>query len=102
MEVYTVFWSTGSCDDHGCAHAFGGVHGIYKSEESAKRGLKECKDETLYDIYHDLAPDEELPSTKEEVQVYGSVEDGYFEIDYTIGTEPVEVYIQITHTYVQD
>lgn len=102
MEVLTVVWSTGSCDDHGNAHSFAGVHGIYKSEESAKRGLKECKDETLYDIYQSLDPDEELPSIREEVQVYGSVDDGYFEIDYTLGTEPVEVYIGIVHGYVQD
>ena len=102
MEVYVVFWSTGSGDDHGNAHSFSGVHGIYKSEESAKRGLKECKDETLYDIYQDLDPDEELPATRDDVQVYGSVEDSYFEIDYTIGTDPVEVYIGITHTFVQD
>ncbi len=102
MEVYAVIWCTGSCDDRGNAHSFNGVHGIYKSEESAKRGLKECKDETLYDIYQDLDPDDELPSTKEEVQISGSVEDGHFEIDYTIGTEPVEVYIQIVHNYVQD
>ena len=102
MEVYTVFWSTGSCDDHGCAHAFGGVHGIYKSEESAKRGLTECKDETLYDVYQSLDPDEELPSTREDVQVYGSVEKEYFEIDYTLGTEPVEIYIGIACTTIQD
>lgn len=104
MEVYTVLWSTGSCDDHDCAHAFCGVHGIYKSEESAKQALEACKDETLADIKNDLNPDDDMPECEEEakVQVYGSVEDGYFEIDYTLGTQPVEVYIQITHTYVQD
>jgi hypothetical protein len=101
MEVYTVFWSTGSCDDHGCAHAFGGVHGIYKSEESAQRGLEECKQDILADIYADLDPDNELPDIRNEVQIYGSVEDGYFEIDYTLGTEPVEVYIGIVDSYVQ-
>lgn len=104
MEVYTVFWSTGSCDDHGCAHAFGGVHGIYKSEESAKQALEACKDETLADIKNDLNPDADMPECEEEadIQVYGSVEKEYFEIDYTIGTEPVEVYIGITRTTVQN
>jgi hypothetical protein len=104
MEVYAVIWSTGSCDDHDNAHSFCGVHGVYKSEESAKQALEACKDETLADIKNDLNPDGDYPEYEEEahIQVYGSVEDGYFEIDYTIGTEPVEVYIQITHTYVQD
>lgn len=104
MEVYAVVWGTGSCDDHGNAHAFSGVHGIYKSEASAKTMLEVCKNDILGDIKNDLNPDGDFPEYKEEanIQVYGSVEDGYFEIDYTIGTDPVEVYIQITHTYVQD
>ena len=104
MEVYAVVWCTGSCDDHGNAKSFNGVHGIYKSEESAQRALEECKDEILSDIKNDLNPDGDYPEYEEEanIKVYGSVEDGYFEIDYTLGTEPVEVYIQITHTYVQD
>ena len=102
MQVYTVVWGTGSCDDRGAAHAFCGVHGIYKSEASAKVALEECKQEMLDEIYFDLDPDNELPDIRDEVQVYGSVEDGHFEIDYTLGIEPVEVYIQITHTYVQD
>lgn len=104
MEVYAVVWGTGSCDDHGNAHAFSGVHGIYKSEASAKKALEECKEEILSDIHTDLNPDGDCPEYEEEahVQVYGSVEDGYFEIDYTIGTDPVEVSIQITNTFVQD
>ena len=104
MEVYAVVWGTGSCDDHGNAHAFSGVHGIYKSEASAKTMLEVCKNDILGDINNDLNPDGDFPEYEEEanIQVYGSVEDGYFEIDYTIGTEPVEVYIQITHTFVQD
>lgn len=104
MEVYAVIWATGSCDDHGCAHAFNGVHGIYKTEATAKTFLEVCKNDILADIQNDLNPDGEYPEYEKEadIQVYGSVEDGYFEIDYTIGTEPVEVYIQIIHNYVQD
>ena len=102
MEVFTVIWSSGSCDDHGNAHSFAGVHGIYKSEASAKKGLEECMQDILDDIYNDLDPDNEFPDIRDEVQIYGSVEDGYFEIDYTLGVEPVEVYIGITHGYVQE
>jgi hypothetical protein len=104
MEVYAVVWGTGSCDDHGNAHAFSGVHGIYKSEASAKTMLEVCKNDILGDINNDLNPDGDFPEYEEEanIQVYGSVESGYFEIDYTIGTEPVEIYIQIVHNYVQD
>jgi hypothetical protein len=102
VEVLTVVWSTGSCDDHGSAHSFAGVHGTYKSDESAKRGLEECKNEIYEDVLNDLDPDNEFSDIRDEVKVYGSVEDGYFEIDYTIGTDPVEAYIGIVHGYVQD
>jgi hypothetical protein len=104
MEVYAVVWGTGSCDDHGNAHAFSGVHGIYKTEASAKKALEENKNETLTEIMDSLCYDEDEDPAEhaDEVQVYGSVEDGYFEIDYTLGTEPVEVYIQITQTFVQE
>lgn len=102
MQVLTVVWGSGSCDDHGAAHAFAGVHGIYKSEESAKQGLEECKNDIYEEALSTLDPDNEFPDVRSEVQVYGSVEDGYFEIDYTIGTEPVEIYIGIVHGFVQD
>ncbi len=103
MEVYAVIWSTGSCDDRGNAHSFSGIHGIYKSEASAKNALEVCKQDIYSDIINDLDPDgDNYPAARDEVTVYGSVESGYFEIDYTIGTEPVEIYIQIVHNYVQD
>ena len=102
MEVLTVIWSTGSCDDRGNAHSFAGVHGIYRSEDSANKGLEECKQDMLNEIYSNLDPDGEFPDARNEVKIYGSTESGYFEIDYTLGTDPVEIYIGITHGYVQE
>lgn len=104
MEVYTVIWSSGSCDDRYNAHSFCGVHGIFKSEASAKKALEECKEEILSDIHTALNPDGDCPEYEEEanIQISGSVEDGNFEISYIIGTDPVCINIEITHTYVQD
>ena len=104
MEVLTVVWSSGSCDDHGNAHSFANIHGIYKSEKSAQQGLEECKDEIVRETLESLCydDDEDPADHEDEVQVYGSVTDGYFEIDYTLGDEPVEIYIGIVHGYVQD
>lgn len=102
MEVYAVIWGTGSCDDHGNVNTYCGVHGIFKSEASAQKALEECKEEILQEAYDDLDPDGERPELRNEVQVYGSVKDGYFEVDYTLGTDPVEIYIMITNTFVQD
>jgi hypothetical protein len=94
-KVYIVCWGSGSCDDDGCAHAYSRVHGIYRTEESAKIALNLCKEEVLNDIKNDLDPDDEFPELMNDVHVYGSVNEGYFEIDYTIGTEPVEIYINL-------
>jgi hypothetical protein len=102
MEVLTVIWSSGSCDDHGNAHSFAGVHGIYKSEASAQQGLEECKQEMLDEIYTDLDPDNEFPGIRDEVQINGSNRDGYYEISYVLGTEPVMIYIGITSAHVQN
>ena len=92
MEVYAVIWGSGSCDDHSNAHAFCGTHGIFKSEASAKKALEECKDEILQETLESLCfgEDEDPAEHSDEVRVYGSVEDGYFEIDYTLGDEPSE------------
>lgn len=95
MKVYTVLWGTGSCDDHYNAHAYANVHGIYKSEASALKALEECKQEIYDEILTDLDPDGEIPNVEDEVQIYGSVEKRYFKIDYTLGTEPVEIYVTI-------
>ena len=102
MKVYVVCWGSGSCDDHGSAHAYAGVYGLYKLEDSARKALEECKDEIYSEVLNDLDPDGEYPELKNDVQVYGSVKEGYFEIDYTIGTEPVEVYINLVENVVND
>ncbi len=103
-KLYVVCWGSGSSDDHGSAHAFTGVHGIYRDKESAKKALTECKDITVGEIYSDIDPDGEYPDLLDtvEVEVYGSEAEEYFEIDYTIGTDPVEVYIGIMESHISD
>lgn len=103
MEVYAVVWSSSSSDDNGNAQAFSGIHGIYKSEASAKVGLEECKQEIFDEVANnpDYDEDDKL-SFLHNVQVYGSVEDGYFEVDYTNGDTPVEMHMHIINTHVQN
>lgn len=95
--MYIVCWGASSCDDHGCAHANCGVHGVYTTKSAALAGLVECKDEMIEDTRMDLDPDEEFSDLMDEldIRVYGSEAEEYFEIDYTIGTEPCEVRITI-------
>lgn len=96
-KLYIVCWGSGSCDDHGNAHAYTGVHGIYRDKNSALNGLVECKDEMLAELKEDIDPDGEYPDLVEgaSIQVYGSEVDEFFEIDYTLGMDPCEVHIKI-------
>ncbi len=96
-KLFIVCWGSGSCDDHGNAHAYTGVHGIYRDKASALKALVDYKDETYNDILNDLDPDGDYPECVKDanVRVYGSEADEFFEIDYTIGTDPCEVHIRI-------
>lgn len=103
MQVFSVVWGRGAYVDDNSVNTYAGVHGIYLTEADAKKGLEECKQEFLDEILNnpDLS-DDDKESFKHNVQVYGSVVDDYFEIDYTMDECPVEIYIQITHSHVQD
>lgn len=102
MQVFSVVWGRGAYEDE-AVNTYAGLHGIYLTEADAKKHLEECKQEFLDEILNnpDLS-DEDKESFKHNVQVYGSVVDDYFEIDYTVDEQPVEIYIQITHAHVQD
>ena len=75
----------------------------YVRSDALKKYLADCKQEFLDEILNnpDLS-DDDKESFKHNVQVYGSVVDDYFEIDYTMDECPVEIYIQITHSHIQD
>ena len=96
-NMYIVCWGSASCDDHGNAHANAGIYDIYSTLNGAKYGLTACKDEMIADTKKDLDPDGEFPELLDEldIQVYGSEAEEYYEIDYTIGTDPCEVHIKI-------
>lgn len=88
-KLYAVCWGSGSTDDRGNAHAYSGIVGVYRDKEDAKKALETYKNETIEEVYEDL---------RDEAKVYGSVNEEYFEIDYTLGTDPVELYIGISET----
>lgn len=93
-KVYVVCWSSASQDDDGNSKAFAGVHGVYVFEDDAKNGLEECKNDIYREITENPDYDEEdMAEVLKSTHVYGSVNDDYFEIDYTLGDVPCEIYI---------
>lgn len=93
-KVYIVCWGSAGQDDDMHAKAYSNVHGVYAFLDDAEKGLEECKDEWYNEIVNN--PDAEVNTS-----VYGSVNDGYFEIDYFIGDVPCEVYIHIVEKEIQ-
>ena len=95
-KVYVVCWSSAGQDDAGNSKAFAGVHGVYVFEDDAKKGLEECKNDIYREITENPDYDEEdMAEVMASTQVYGSVNDDYFEIDYTLGDVPCEIYITL-------
>lgn len=95
--MFIVHWACGSADDHGLAHTNLGIHGVYYNKEVAQAGLQECFKQIMEDIVGALDPDGEFPDLVENAEICtdGSLEDGFFEITYTVGTDPVSVKIVI-------
>ena len=95
-KVYIVCWGSAGQDDDGNSKAYCGVHGVYAFMDDAKKGLEECKNECYNEIVDNPDFDEEdREEVKASTQVYGSVDDDYFEIDYELGGIPTEIYIKI-------
>lgn len=95
-EIYIVCYGSASSDDDGNAKAYANVHGVYAFLDDAKKGLEECKNECYDEIVNNPDYDEEAREyEKAHTQVYGSVNDDYFEIDYTLGDTPCELYINL-------
>ena len=103
MLVFNVVWGSGAYTEDDTVNTYAGVHGTYLTEADAKKGLEECKQEFLDEILENPdMTDEDKESFRHNVQVYGSVNDDYFEIDYTNNGCPTEIYIQITHNTIKD
>jgi hypothetical protein len=89
-KLYIVCWSSAGQDDDGNAKAFCGVHGVYTSKSTALKGLVECKNQT----YDEIVAESDYDDCN--IRVYGSEAEEYFEIDYSIGDTPCEIYITIS------
>lgn len=95
-KVYIVCWGSATSDDDGNAKAYSNVHGVYAFLDDAEKAMIACKYEHYIEIVEN--PDyteEECELARVNTSVYGSVEDGYFEIDYFEGDTPCEIHINI-------
>ena len=85
-NIYIVHWGKATQDDRGNASAYSGVHGVYKTLDEAQVGLMECEKDFSTEIIQEV----------DDMSVYGSVSENYFEIDYSDDGIPCEIYIAIS------
>ena len=102
MKVFIICWACASQDDNGNCSAHGGVHGVYTDHGKARVGLIECKEEMYNEIVYNPDYDEnEIKKMKDNVEVYGSSDQDYFEIDYESWDIPNEIRIEIVESEVK-
>jgi hypothetical protein len=107
MKVYVVCWGSGWQDDCGNTQTNSGVHGVYDSLNKAKVAIDEYKDifikeleETIIDS--DYSEDEVKEVVEDmDIEIYGSADAGYYEIDYYSCDTRNEMHISIRDVEVQ-
>lgn len=102
-KLYVVSWGSGWSDEKDTVSTHCGVHGLYRDRASAERGLEECRDEFIDEIVNNPDFDEEdREAATQDLEVYGSVKEDYFEIDYTSWDKRNEIYIHLEEKEIKD
>jgi hypothetical protein len=102
MKYYVISWGNAWLNNEGSAGCFSGTYGIYTDKHSAVQGLIECKDKFVKEFIEEAIDDENAtPDEQQEaleylnLEVYGSIKDKYFEIDYSACDSRNEMYINL-------
>ena len=97
--MWVITFGNASQDDHGNSHAYCGCIGTYSDKEQALNALLAEKESTVEDIksnYSEEAEDaDELQSLVNSIQVYGSTQEEYFEIDFDLADSRAEYYLRL-------
>lgn len=93
--LYVICWGSAGQDDDGNSKACSGVYDVYTARDKAKAGLENYKNEIYNEIVNNPDYEEERIEVQNSTQVSGSVEAGFFEIDYFIGDVPCEIHIAL-------
>lgn len=109
MKNYVVCWASGWQDDHGNTEVTSDIYGVYSSLEKAKAGLEDAKQWHLENLTEHIREDDGYESEEEkqasiddmEIEVYGSIENCYFEITYYSWDTRNAVHISIRDAEVQ-
>lgn len=100
-KLYVVCWGHSSVNDDGNCVANCGVVGVYKSRDKAESALQvdlEAFKESVVDGYDS----EDVQEVLDGMQIYGSVKEGYFEVDYPAAFNTMEYRVEIIEQEAQE
>ena len=98
-KVYAVCWGRASVNAEGNGDAFCNIHGVYWNLPDAQRGLEELRTKFVDEIVNDPELDEDDQAiARNYLRIYGSVKEGYFELDNNVCDVIEEIYLTIAET----
>lgn len=93
-KLYLIIWGTANVDDHGAASTYCGCEKYFYSKTKALKALTEYKDAFVKSLFED-ADEDERAYIEDTLYIYGSEQEEYYEIDYTIYDCPSEHYVRL-------
>lgn len=100
-KLYVVCWGHASTDDDGNSVANCGVVGAYASRKRAEEALKADLKAFTESVIDDCDA-EDVQEILSGMRTYGSVEEGYFEVDYAGALTDMEYRVEIVEQEAQE
>ncbi len=100
-KLFVVCWGHASVNDDGNSVANCGVVGVFKTQERANEALKRDI-KAFTDGLVDGLDEEDKLEILNNIQYYGSVEEGYFEADYEWADNNSEYRVEIVEQEAQE
>lgn len=101
QKLYIVCWGHASTDDDGNSVANCGVVGAYTSRKKAEEAL-EADLKAFTESVVDGCDSEDAREILSSMRTYGSVEEGYFEVDYAGAFTDLEYRVEIVEQEAQE
>lgn len=101
QKLFIVCWGHASTDDDGNSVANCGVVGAYASRKRAEEALEADLNAFIESVVENYDGDD-VQIVRDSMQTYGSVREGYFEVDYEGAFNNLEYRVEIVEQEAQE
>lgn len=101
QKLFIVCWGHASTDDDGNSVANCGVVGAYASRKRAEEALEADLEAFIESVVENYDGDD-VQIVRDGMQTYGSVKEGYFEVDYAGAFTNLEYRVEIVEQEAQE